>query len=253
MEKGLNIISLPKSINNEVDKTDQAIGYNTALEVAAQSIDRLHSTALSNHRILIVEMMGRRAGWLALGAGIAGGADIIIIPEIPYDIQKVAQAIFRRDKAGKRFSLVSVSERIISLEEVAFGERLRQMSVHNRSTAEQDRIAAELTRIENRRRDSTIHLSNRLKELTGLETRMTILGYLLRGGAPSAGDRILATQLGEAAVAAIQRGQFGVMVALRDGRVEPVPLDQVCGQYKTVPQDHPLIESARRLGISLGD
>ena len=251
-QKGLNIITLPKAIDNDVNGTDLTIGFDTAMEVAAQSIDRLHSTAHSHHRIIIVELMGRYSGWLTLGAGIAGGADVILIPEIPYDIDKVAEAILARKQAGKGFSIVAVSENLISKEQIAFNDRLRRMNARSRTEAEWEKIESQLVKIENRRTDTTIHVSNLLKELTGLETRITILGYLLRGGIPSAADRILATQLGTACVSLVDKGRFGVMVAVLDGKIQTVPLDQVVGQHKKVPLDHTWIESARSVGTNLG-
>lgn len=253
IEKGLNVVTLPKAIDNDVNCTDQTIGFDTAMEIAAQSIDRLHSTAHSHHRIIIVEVMGRYAGWLTLGAGLAGGADVILIPEIPYDIQKVAEAILLRKQAGRGFSIVAVSESLVSLEQIAFSERLRRMNALKRTEAEKERIEEQLEVIEGRRTDTTIQVSNQLKELTGLETRITILGYLLRGGAPSAADRILASELGTACVSLINDNQSGVMVAKQQGKVVPVPLDKVIGEHKLVPLDHLWVQAARRVGTNLGD
>lgn len=250
--QGLKVITLPKAIDNDVAQTEQTVGFNTALEVAAQSIDRLHSTAHSHHRIILVEMMGAHTGWLALGAGIAGGADVILIPEIPYNIHQVAEAILTRKKAGKQFSIVAVSERVISQDEMAFSERLRRLNNRLRPEAERQEIETQLTRIEEQRTDTTFQVANQLKSMTGLETRSTILGYLLRGGAPSASDRNLATQFGTACMALAADGCFGVMVAVRQGRIEPVPLEQVAGQHKPIPTDHPWLESARHIGVHLG-
>jgi 6-phosphofructokinase len=252
-KSGLNIVTLPKSINNDVNKTELTIGFDPALEVAGQSIDRLHSTAYSHHRIIIVEVMGAHNGWLTLGAGISGGADVILIPEIPYDINKISDAVLQRNQAGKRFSIVAVAERIVSQEQIAFTERLRQINAMMRSDTEQDDVNTQLQKIENKRTDTTFQVSNQLKDFTGLETRITILGYLLRGGAPSAGDRILATQLGTTCTALINEDHYGVMVALQEGRFEPVPLEEVVGEHKQIPLDHPWIQSARRVGTCLGD
>ena len=252
-KSGLNIITLPKSINNDVNKTDLTIGFDTALEVAGQSIDRLHSTAYSHHRIIIVEVMGAYNGWLTLGAGIAGGADVILIPEIPYDINKIAEAVQQRNQAGKRFSIVAVAERIISKEQIAFTDRLRQINAMMRDESKQEDVNAQLQKIENKRTDTTFQVSNQLKDFTNLETRITILGYLLRGGAPSAGDRILATQLGTACTSLINEDHYGVMVALQEDRFEHVLLEQVVGDHKQIPLDHPWIKSARRVGTCLGD
>jgi 6-phosphofructokinase 1 len=252
MEKGLNVITLPKAIDNDLNLTELTIGFQSAVEVAAVSIDRLHSTAYSHHRIIIVEVMGRSVGWLTLGAGIAGGADVILIPEIPYNIQKVAEAVLQRNRSGKRFSIVAVTERVVSQEKVAFLERLRQINARLRSGAEREEVDVRLMDA-NSYADGAFNVANRLKELTGLETRMTILGYLLRGGLPSAEDRILATRLGTASIALIEAGQFGVMIAVRGGYLEPVPLVEAIWSHRPVPLDHPWIDSARRVGTHLGD
>jgi 6-phosphofructokinase 1 len=252
-QRGLNVITLPKAIDNDVAGTDRTIGFETAVEVAAQSIDRLHSTAHSLHRIIIVEMMGRQAGWLTLAAGLSSGADVILIPELPYDIHKVAEAVLRRNRAGKSFSIVAVSEHIISQEELSFRDRLRQINATLRSGEERKRIDQQLSSPTQDRSDSSFHVANRLKEFTGLETRITILGYLLRGGAPSANDRFLATRLGTIAASCVEQRRYGVMIALHGDQVEPVPLAESLFGHKPVPADHPWIESARRVGTSLGD
>lgn len=252
-QKGLNVVTLPKAVDNDINQTDRTIGFETALEVAVQSIDRLHSTAHSNHRIIIVEVMGRHTGWLAVGAGIAGGADVILIPEIPYDIKLVSEAILNRSRAGRNFSIVVVSEWLASLDQVAFSRNLRQINARMRSGAERAEVEARLTQLESNRSDTTYHVSRQLEDMTGLETRITILGYLLRGGAPSAWDRMLATQLGSTCISAIAAGQFGVMISFKEGRFAAVPLEQVAGQHKYIPLDHSWIESARRVGTCLGD
>jgi len=252
-QRGLNMITLPKAIDNDMPGTEQAIGFQTALETGAESIDRLHSTAHSTHRIILVELMGRSAGWLALGAGMAGGADIILIPEIPYDIEKVSAAILRRSQAGKDFSIIAVAERIVSKEQVAFRERLRLVSARSRGEADLARVDAELEKIEEQSTGTTLHIANRLKDLTGLDTRMTILGYLLRGGAPSAGDRLLATQLGTAVAKLAAEKRFGVMVGKHAEGIGPIPLEEVAGKRKPIPPEHPWLEAARQVGTCLGD
>jgi 6-phosphofructokinase 1 len=251
--RGMNLITVPKAIDNDIAHTERTIGFDSAREVGAEAIDRLHSTAHSNHRIIIVELMGRSTGWLPLGAGIAGGADVILIPEIPYDLTRVAEAITQRHQAGKSFSIVAVGEQIQSREQVAFNERLRQMNARLRPADEQAKVVSQLERLEDRRSDSTYHLAARLEELTDLETRITIMGYLLRGGSPTAADRILATELGAAAVACAAAAQFGVMVAAQAGRIQPVALTEVVNGHKPVPHDHHWIDDARRVGVSLGD
>jgi 6-phosphofructokinase 1 len=253
MHAGLNLITMPVTIDNDIPHTDTSIGYNTAIEVAAQAIDRLHSTANSHHRIIIVELMGRDSGWLTLGAGIAGGADVILIPEIPYHIEKIASAIQERAARNKRFSLIAVSEGAISAENVEFFENARRTNERLRKSSEAAGVSARLNQIEKRAAGDTIHLANRLESFTGLQTRITILGYLLRGGTPSAVDRVLATQLGTACARNINQGQFGVMVCQRGGEVETVALDEVAGMVKKIPLDHPWIQGARQIGTRLGD
>lgn len=252
-KKGLNVITLPKGVDNDVAHTDVTIGFDTAMGIATEAIDRLHSTAHSHHRIILVEIMGRHSGWLTLGAGIAGGADVIILPEIPYDIQKIVSAILDRNRTGKRFSIVAVSEGGISKDTVDFFERSKDANRRIRSGDEAERVEEQLNQIENRMGGSTIYLANRLGKFTGLETRITILGHLLRGGAPSAADRVLATNLGTACVKLVDQGQFGMMLALRDGDVVAVPLEKVVGHQKQVPLNHPWITSARQVGTNLGD
>jgi 6-phosphofructokinase 1 len=253
MQKGLNIITLPKTIDNDVVLTDVSFGFNTALGIATEAIDRLHSTAHSHHRIILVEAMGHKAGWLALGAGVAGGADVILIPEIPYDVGKVAKAIMDRSRGGKHFSIVAVAEGAVPLggapadvEKTTKQKKAkREKNGKNKSNAEPPEEAMH--------RGNTLKLADQLEELTRLESRVTILGYLQRGGTPSADDRLLATRLGTACAALIHEGIYGVMLAARGDKAEPVPLDQVVGKIKTVPLDHSWIESARRVGTSLGD
>lgn len=253
MQQGMNVITLPKGVDNDLPMTDVTIGFDTALGTATEAIDRLHSTASSHHRIILVEVMGRYSGWLALGSGIAGGADVIIIPEIPYDIDKVAESILERNRSGKRFSIVVVSEGGISKDTVDFFDRSKSANRLVRSGKEAEQVDMKLEKIENQLTGNTIFLANRLEKYTGLETRITILGHLLRGGAPSTSDRILATNLGTACVNLIQEGHFGVMVATQNGAIVPVPLDQVIDKHKQVTLDHPWIDSARRVNTNLGD
>ena len=253
MQMGLNVLTLPKGIDNDLRMTDATIGFDTAMSTATEAIDRLHSTAHSHHRIIIVEIMGRNTGWLTLGSGLAGGADVIIIPEIPYDIQKITAAIQERNRSGRRFSIVAVSEGGISKDTVEFFNRSKQINQMTHNGSEQEAVEQELTRIEGELTGNTIYLANRLAKFTGLETRITILGHLLRGGAPSASDRVLGTNLGTACVKLIDQGTSSVMVAIRNGDIVTVPLQEVTGNHKTVPLNHPWIESARRVGTSLGD
>ncbi|MBU0594638.1 MAG: ATP-dependent 6-phosphofructokinase [Pseudomonadota bacterium] len=243
MEKGLNVITLPKTIDNDVALTDTTFGFDTALGIATEAIDRLHSTAHSHHRIIVVEIMGHKAGWLALGAGIAGGADVILIPEIPYEVESVAEAIRERSRNGKPFSIVAVAEGAISRQD--FEAQL---------AAKEKRIKGEKKPVsEIQYADHTLRLAKKLEQLTGLEARVTILGHLQRGGTPSAADRLLATRLGTACADLIDQGHYGVMVAAKGDGTRAVKLDKVAGKIKIVPPDHPWVESARRVGTNLGD
>ena len=253
LKKGLNIITLPKTIDNDVAMTDVTFGFDTALGIATEAIDRLHSTAHSHHRIIVVEVMGHNAGWLALGAGIAGGADVILIPEIPYDTQKVAEAIRRRSHSGKGFSIIAISEGALSKEDSAAIQAATQKKTSAKSKDARKKAKNELAGLMAEQTDSTLRLSKQLEALTGLEARVTILGHIQRGGTPSAGDRLLATRLGTACAELINEGVYGVMVAARGEGTEPVPLEKVVGKRKTVPLDHPWLDSARRLGTCMGD
>jgi 6-phosphofructokinase 1 len=255
-QKGLNVITLPKTIDNDVFGTDVTFGFDTALGIATDAIDRLHSTAHSHHRIIVVEIMGHRAGWLALGAGIAGGADVILLPEIPYSIDSVADAILYRMKNGKNFSIVAVAEGAMSPGEA---DQLRTTKQNLQKAIDLDdkkarKQAKEAIRaMAASRGDHTLMLAHQLEERTGLESRPTILGHLQRGGTPSAADRLLATRLGTACADLIQSEVSGVMVAARGEATEAMPLEDVAGRKKLVPPDHPWIESARRVGTNLGD
>lgn len=249
-EKGLNIITLPKTIDNDVARTDVTFGFDTALTIATEAIDRLHSTAHSHHRIVVVEIMGHKAGWLALGAGIAGGADVILIPEIPYDVNRVAEAILTRSRSGKHFSIVAVAEGAMPKGAETDSDDVKKDKKGDKSKADKKKDPSD---DEPDQDGKTMRLAKQLEVLTRLESRVTILGYLQRGGTPSAGDRLLATRLGTACAALINEGTYGVMLAARGDRTEPVALEEVVGKRKTVPLDHPWIESARRVGTSLGD
>lgn len=253
MQKGLNVLTIPVTIDNDVPLTDTSVGFDTAMETAAEAIDRLHSTAISHHRIIIVEVMGRETGWLTLGAGMAGGADVILIPEIPYDFNKISEAILQRRKRGKRFSLVAVSEGAVSLDSVRFFESARKTSERLHSGKKEDEIAKKLDLIEKKAAGDTLHLANQLEKFTSLDTRVTILGYVQRGGAPSAADRMLATQLGTSCAELIAQGTYGVMAAFQSGSVVPVPLEEIAGKLKTVPLDHSWLHAARQVGTCLGD
>lgn len=252
-QAGLNIITLPKTIDNDVGMTDITFGFDTALGIATEAIDRLHSTAHSHHRIIIVEIMGHNAGWLALGAGIAGGADVILIPEIPYDIAIVAEAIRQRSRGGSGFSIVAVSEGATSKEDAtAFSETYAELKKATDKKTRKE-LKQKITQIESHQSNSTLQLAAQLEILTGLESRITILGHLQRGGTPSAADRLLASRLGTACIELINQETYGVMVAARGEDFAPIPLEQVVGIRKIVPLDHPWIATAQRVGTCLGD
>src|SRR5215470_662708 len=253
VEKGLNVITLPKTIDNDVALTDATIGFDTALGIATEAIDRLHSTAHSHHRIIIAEIMGHRAGWLALGAGIAGGADVILIPEIPYDVTEIASAIRLRSKHGTNFSIVAVAEGAMSREDAAAFAAAAKRKENAKTKTERQRAKTELTVLTARHSGNTLRLAKHLEELTHLEARVTILGYVQRGGTPSAGDRLLATRLGTMCAELINDKVYGVMVAARGDSAKPVPIAEVAGKLKLVPTNHAWIDSARRVGTSLGD
>jgi 6-phosphofructokinase len=253
VEKGLPVITLPKTIDNDVVLTDASVGFNTALGVATDAVDRLHSTAHSHHRIIIVELMGHRVGWLTLGAGIAGGADVILIPEIPYSVKQVAKAIRRRSQDGLKFSIVAIAEGALSEEYADRFRRAKARKARARSEAALEQRRAELAELDQHHAGNTLRLSQELERLTGLECRVSILGYVQRGGTPSATDRLLATRLGTACADLIEDRIFGVMVASQGDGTGPVPLEQVAGQRKPVPIDHPWIEAARAVGTCLGD
>ncbi len=262
----MNILTLPKTIDNDVEGTDVTFGFDTALGIATEAIDRLHSTAHSHHRIIVVEVMGHRAGWLALGAGLAGGADVIIIPEIPFDVNVVAESIRRRVRRGSRFSIVAVSEGALSVEQAAEQVRIHESIGRSKAIIQNEggdlkkeakvdlvRHKTALAQMEKELKKSTLQLSSELEQLTGLESRVTILGHLQRGGTPSAADRILATRLGTACIDYIEQGVFGVLVAAQGSGATPIPLADVAGKNRLVPLDHPWVKAARDIGVCLGD
>jgi ATP-dependent phosphofructokinase / diphosphate-dependent phosphofructokinase len=252
-EKGLQVITLPKTIDNDVALTDTSFGFDTALGIATEAVDRLHSTAHSHHRIIVVELMGHRVGWLTLAAGIAGGADVILIPEIPYSVEQIAKAIRRRSQLGTNFSIVAIAEGALSREYAARFREAKLRKSRARSEAALERVSAELADLDQHHTGNTLRLSSELEKRTGLESRVSILGYVQRGGTPSAADRLLATRLGTACAELIQDRVFGVMVAARGDGAQPVPLDRVAGHRKEVPLDHPWIAAARAVGTSFGD
>lgn len=233
-QKGLPVVCVPKTIDNDLDKTVATFGFNTAVSFATECIDRLHSTAESHHRVMIVEVMGRYAGWIALEAGVAASADVILIPEIPYDLNKVAEKVKEREQNGREFSIVVVAEGAkpvggdISIVGQALGQAERLGGVGHKMAAA-------------------------LEAMVGKETRVVVLGHLLRGGQPTAYDRLISLRFGAAAVRALAEGQSGIMVALDPPTVNYVPIEQVAGRMKQVPLDCDTILTARDLGICFGD
>ena len=235
-DAGMNVITLPKTIDNDIYGTDQTFGFQSAVDVATSVIDYIHTTALAHSRIFLVEVMGRDAGWLTLTAGIAGGADVILIPEIPYDIEKVASLIEARKRKGRTFSIVAVAEGAISKDDKILSEeeRRKKKDANPHSTISYD-IAAQLER------------------LTGQEARVTVPGHYQRGGPACPYDRVLATRFGTAAARMIMNREYGYMVGVVGDEIVKVPLDEAASRTKFLPVDHPLIQTARDTSTSFGD
>ncbi len=253
MDAGLNVITLPKTIDNDVAGTDVTFGFDTALQIATDAIDRLHSTATSHNRIIVVEIMGHRAGWLALGAGIAGGADVILTPEIPYRVEAIVEEIRKRTRQGKHFSIVAVAEGALSTDQAKAFAKAHEQKDNAKSKKDKEAARAALVELDAAHEGNTLRLTEQLESLTGLESRLSILGHLQRGGTPSGNDRILATALGATAARLAHEKTFGVMVAIQNGLAVPVPLKDTAGKLKLVPPDHPWVKTARKLGVCLGD
>ena len=235
-DAGMNIITLPKTIDNDIYGTDETFGFQSAADIATNVIDYIHTTALAHSRIFMVEVMGRDAGWLTLYSGIAGGADVILIPEIPYDIQSIAQTIERRKRGGRTFSIIAVAEGAISKEDKVLSEEERR-------------------RVKDANPYSTIsyQIAAQLKELTGQEARVTVPGHYQRGGQACPYDRVLATRFGVAAARLIMEQKYGYMVGIQEGNIVHVPLEEAASQTKFLPTDHPLIQTARDTGTGFGD
>jgi 6-phosphofructokinase 1 len=234
--KGVPIVGIPKTIDNDVNGTDYTFGFDSALACAAEAVDKLHTTAQSHHRVMMVEVMGRYAGWLALCSGVAGGGDIILIPEIKFNFDSISRLLVDRGKRGRRFSIVVVAEGAKTESgELVVDRRVPDSTDSIRLGGIAEVIGAE---IESR---------------TKLETRVTVLGHLQRGGAPTAFDRVLATRFGREAARLAAEGARGQMVALRCQDIVPIPLGEATARLKTVPPDHHLIKTARSVGTSFGD
>jgi len=252
-QAGLRIVTLPKTIDNDVAYTDVCFGFDTAMSIVTEAIDRLHSTAMSHGRIIVVEVMGHRAGWLALGGGVAGGADVILLPEIPYRIDLVTEAIRQRARAGKTFSIVVVAEGAMSVSQAQTVEELATAKETAETQARKRKASARLEAFHEQHLRHTVDLTRRLEDLTGLESKLTVLGHLQRGGTPTAADRVLATRLGTACAEVLSRREHGVMVAAHGESTATVPLAEVAGKKKFVPLDHPWLTSARHVGTCFGD
>lgn len=235
-EEGLNVVTLPKTIDNDLWGTEMTFGFQSAVDIATNVIDCIHTTATSHGRVFIVELMGHKAGWLTLYAGIAGGADIILIPEIPYDIKSVIKTIRARTQSGKNFSILAVAEGAISKEHASLPKK------------EKKRVLAEIPYP-----SISYKLAHEIEEATGQETRVTVPGHFQRGGSPCPYDRVLSTRLGTAAAQLIINKNYGNMVAVKGEEIVAVPLSEVAGKIKTVPVDSPVISSAKELGISFGE
>ena len=233
-EKGLKVIGVPKTIDNDLEKTVATFGFDTAVSFATECMDRLHSTAQAHRRIMVVEVMGRYAGWIALNTGVSGNADAILLPEIPYDIKKVAEALKERPKRGKHYCIVVVAEGAMPVG--------GSVSVVGKELGRAEKLGGIGEKV-----------ARELEPLTGKECRTVVLGHLLRGGSPTTFDRLLSLRFGAAAVRALEEGESGVMVALDPPTVRYVPLREISGRMKTVPLDCDTIQTARELGISLGD
>ncbi len=233
---GLNIVGVPKTIDNDLSETDFTFGFDSAVSIATEAIDRLHTTAESHHRIMIVEVMGRYAGWIGLFAGVAGGGDVILIPEMPFEIERIKEKIEERCARDKRFSIIIVSEGAFP----KGGEQVIARKVKN--SPDPIRLGG-----------IAAWLSKQLEDLTGLETRFTVLGHLQRGGSPTSFDRLLATRFGYEALNLVLKKDFGKMVALQGGEIKAVSLAKAVGKLKNVPLHHPLILAARAVGTSFGD
>jgi 6-phosphofructokinase 1 len=263
----INVMTLPKTIDNDVEGTDTSFGFDTALQIATDAIDRLHTTATSHHRVIMCEIMGHKTGWLTLCAGIAGGADVILIPEIPYDLNVVTEYLLERRRRGSRFSIIAVAEGAISVEDAKAQD---EQSAKGHNTAEQtSKSTKKKTKAKSTSDPASVmsdiddyylfkepissRIARKLQEMTGIEARVTSLGHVQRGGIPTAFDRWLCTRLGTKAAQLLAQGVYNVMVGYDSGICKPVPLEQVAGKRKTVPVDHPIIVSARLVGTCMGD
>ncbi|MCD7862820.1 MAG: 6-phosphofructokinase [Lachnospiraceae bacterium] len=235
-EKGLNIITLPKTIDNDLWGTDMTFGFQSAVDIATNAIDCIHTTAASHGRVFIVEVMGHKVGWLTLNAGMAGGADIILLPEIPYDINKVCKKIEERDKGGSRFTIIAVAEGAISKEDAKLSKKEMKKKMENYAYP-----------------SVSYEVADKIQKKTGREVRVTVPGHVQRGGSPCPYDRVFASRLGAEAGKLILDRQFGFMVGYKDREIVRVSLEDVAGKLKYLSPDATIIQEAKMLGISFGD
>lgn len=239
---GVNVIGLPKTIDNDLAETDVTFGFYSAVDIATEAIDRLHTTAHSHNRIMVVEVMGHKAGWLALFSGVAGGGDVILLPEMPYKPDVIAAHLINRARQGKQFSIVVVAEGAKSVKEVA------EKKAEKKSGAKKKKGPRKGSKP-----SAGYRVAKQIESLTGMETRVTVLGYLQRGGVPSPFDRLMATRFGTEAVNLLAKGEYNRMVCFHEGEIDSVPLKKVAGKTKLVPKNHELIRSARLVGTCFGD
>ncbi len=235
-EEGLNVVTLPKTIDNDIWGTDMTFGFQSAVDIATNAIDCIHTTAASHGRVFIVEVMGHKVGWMTLHAGIAGGADVILVPEIPYDIDSVIEALNTRERQGKRFSILAVAEGAISKENAALSKKELKAKM---KACPYPSVAYEL--------------SAEIACRTGKEIRVTIPGHTQRGGSPVPYDRVLSSRFGVAAANLIMNGEYGYMVGIKNGEIVKVPLEEVAGRLKVIDPESSIIKEAKLLGINFGD
>lgn len=252
---GLNVIGLPKTIDNDLVETDITFGFDSAVRTAVEAIDRLYSTAEAHLRVMVIELMGHNAGWLTLTAGIAGGADIILIPEIPYDIDSICQYLTERRRRGKWFSIIAVAEGArpkpgARPKEEPKKDKKKHKDKDKKKKKDTDRADSDDSEDDGR---ASASVAKQISKRIGMETRVTVLGHLQRGGIPTPFDRVLATRFGAHAAEMLAQGTYNQMVCLRGTEVTSVPLEKIAGKTKLVPLDHPLIRAARHVGTNFGD
>ena len=237
-EEGLNVVTLPKTIDNDLWGTDMTFGFQSAVDIATDTIDRIHTTATSHSRVFIVEVMGHKVGWVTLHAGIAGGADIILLPEMPYDINSVVNAIEKRGKAGKRFTIIAVAEGAISKEDAELPKKKYKEKLEARAK---------------KYPSVSYEIADQINQVIGSEVRVTVPGHIQRGGEPCPYDRVLSTRIGAGAAEAILDEDYGIMIGVINGKIKRVPLAECAGKLKMVSPKDQIVKAAKQIGISFGD